>query len=114
VVLASVQLAEAAHMLSCLGLVTAYGHVSGRSGPSMLITPAADLATVTESNIVEVPLGTSTLPAGAPAEGWAHLALYRARPDAAAIARAQPSSAFARRPRPRPQTVAREPELRCP
>ena len=36
-----------------------------------------------------------TLPAGAPAEAWAHLALYRARPDAAAIARAQPASAFA-------------------
>ena len=31
----------------------------------------------------------------APAEAWAHLALYRARPDAAAIARAQPAAAFA-------------------
>jgi len=30
-----------------------------------------------------------------PAEAWAHLALYRARPDAAAIARAQPAAAFA-------------------
>ena len=36
-----------------------------------------------------------TLPRGAPAEAWAHLALYRARPDAAAIARAQPPGAFA-------------------
>jgi len=34
-------------------------------------------------------------PRGVPAEAWAHLALYRARPDAVAIARAQPVSGFA-------------------
>jgi ribulose-5-phosphate 4-epimerase/fuculose-1-phosphate aldolase len=89
------ELAEAAQALSCLGLVTAYGHVSARVGASMLITPAADLATVTEPTLVEVPLAASVMPAGAPAEGWAHLALYRARPDTAAIARAQPASALA-------------------
>jgi HCOMODA/2-hydroxy-3-carboxy-muconic semialdehyde decarboxylase len=112
------ELAEAARVLSALGLVTAYGHVSARAGDVMLITPAADLATVTADGIVTVPLdtgaptagvpgagapgpgipGTGTrgaLPAGAPAEAWAHLALYRARPDAGAIARAQPPSAFA-------------------
>jgi len=66
----------------------------------MLITPAADLAFVTGSDVVGVPLAASprpggTVPAGAPAEAWAHLAVYRARPDAAAIARAQPASAFA-------------------
>ena len=44
-----VDVAEAAHVLARLGLVTAYGHVSARSGASMLITPAADLALVTES-----------------------------------------------------------------
>jgi HCOMODA/2-hydroxy-3-carboxy-muconic semialdehyde decarboxylase len=82
-------------VLSGLGLVTSYGHVSARAGASMLITPAADLATVTESGLVEVPLEASALPAGAPAEAWAHLALYRARSDAASIARAQPISAFA-------------------
>jgi len=82
-------LAEAAHVLSRLGLVTAYGHVSARAGASMLITPAADLATVTASAVVAVPLDASALPAAAPAEAWAHLALYRARPDAAAIAGAQ-------------------------
>jgi ribulose-5-phosphate 4-epimerase/fuculose-1-phosphate aldolase len=87
--------AEAANVASSLGLVTAYGHVSARSGASMLITPAADLALVTESSVLEVPLSASSLPAGAPAEAWAHLALYRARPDADAIARAQPASAFA-------------------
>lgn len=86
---------EAAQVLARLGLVTAFGHVSARSGTLMLITPAADLATVTESAVLEVPLDTSTMPAGAPAEGWAHLALYRARPDAVAVARAQPTGAFA-------------------
>jgi HCOMODA/2-hydroxy-3-carboxy-muconic semialdehyde decarboxylase len=86
---------EAARVLSVLGLVTAYGHVSARAGGAMLITPAADLATVTESGIVAVPLDASSLPVGTPAEAWAHLALYRARPDAESIARAQPASAFA-------------------
>ncbi|HZD68334.1 MAG TPA: class II aldolase/adducin family protein [Actinomycetes bacterium] len=86
---------EAAHVLSRLGLVTAYGHVSARAGASMLITPAADLATVTESSVVEVPLDASSLPTAAPAETWAHLALYRARPDTGSIARAQPASAVA-------------------
>jgi ribulose-5-phosphate 4-epimerase/fuculose-1-phosphate aldolase len=89
------EVAEAANVLSRLGLVTAYGHVSARAGESMVITPAADLAGVTESEVVGVSLTASALPAGVPAEAWAHLALYRARPDAAAIARAQPASAFA-------------------
>lgn len=88
--------AEAANVLAGLGLVTAYGHVSARAGKAMLITPAADLAEVTASAVIEVPLAAAPpLPAGVPAEAWAHLALYRARPDAAAIARAQPVSAFA-------------------
>ena len=109
------EIAEAAHVLARLGLVTSFGHVSARAGTAMLITPAADLATVTEASLVEVPLtatalspdalspgalpsgalSSAALPPGAPAEAWAHLALYQARPDAAAIARAQPSSAFA-------------------
>jgi len=89
------EIAEAAHVLSRLGLVTSYGHVSARAGVAMLITPAADLAAVTEASLVEVPLAATALPAEAPAEAWAHLALYRARPDAAAIARAQPATAFA-------------------
>jgi HCOMODA/2-hydroxy-3-carboxy-muconic semialdehyde decarboxylase len=88
--------AEAANVLARLGLVTAYGHVSARAGEAMLITPAADLADVTASEVIAVPLtAAAPLPAGVPAEAWAHLALYRARPDAAAIARAQPASGFA-------------------
>jgi HCOMODA/2-hydroxy-3-carboxy-muconic semialdehyde decarboxylase len=89
------EIVEAAHVLARLGLVTAFGHVSARAGTVMLITPAADLSTVTESSLVEVPLAVVTLPPGAPAEAWAHLALYRARPDGAAIARAQWPAAFA-------------------
>lgn len=87
--------ARAARVLSALGLVTAYGHVSARAGAAMLITPAADLATVAGAAVIEVPLTAGALPPGAPAEAWAHLALYRARSDAAAIARAQPPGAFA-------------------
>lgn len=89
------ELVEAAHALAGLGLVTAYGHVSARAGATMLITPAADLAAVTEPAIVTVPLDAASLPPGTPAEAWAHLALYHARPDAGSIARAQPASAFA-------------------
>ena len=102
------EVAEAANVLSRLGLVTAFGHVSARvpasvpgpgsapAGDSMLITPAADLAGVTAADVLEVPLrAPGPLPAGVPAEAWVHLALYQARPDAAAIARAQPLSAYA-------------------
>ena len=89
------EVAEAARVLARLGLVTAFGHVSARAGDSMLITPAADLAGVTAASVIEVPLAALVLPAGAPAEARAHLALYRARPDAGAIARAQPAAAFA-------------------
>ena len=49
----------------------------------MLITPAADLATVGEATVIEVPLTATALPPGAPAEAWAHLAVYRVRGDAA-------------------------------
>ena len=85
------EVVEAAHVLSRLGLVTAFGHVSVRADDSMLITPAADLGTVTERDVVRVPLDAAalpagTLPTGAPAEAWAHLATYRVRPDAEAVA----------------------------
>ncbi|HVQ93810.1 MAG TPA: class II aldolase/adducin family protein [Mycobacteriales bacterium] len=89
------ELVEAARALSALGLVTAYGHVSARVGAEVLITPAGDLATATESTVVSLALDAVALPPGAPAETWAHLALYRARPDAAAVARAQPPATFA-------------------
>ncbi len=93
------EVAEAGRVLAALGLVTAFGHVSARAGNAMLITPAAELSEVTGDRVVRVPLDAEALPSGtparAPAEAWAHLALYRARPDVAAIARAQPPSVFA-------------------
>jgi HCOMODA/2-hydroxy-3-carboxy-muconic semialdehyde decarboxylase len=88
--------AEAANVLARLGLVTAYGHVSARAEQTMLITPATDLAEVTAAQVMAISLTAAPpLPAGVPAEAWAHLALYRARPEVAAIARAQPASGFA-------------------
>lgn len=61
----------------------------------MVITPAADLACIGPADTVEVDLAAATLPPGAPAEAWAHLRVYAARPDIAAIARAQPEASFA-------------------
>jgi ribulose-5-phosphate 4-epimerase/fuculose-1-phosphate aldolase len=89
------EVAAAGRVLAGLELVTAFGHVSARAGDAMLITPAADLAEVSDDRVLRVPLGAEALPPGAPAEAWAHLALYRRRGDAGAIARAQPPSAFA-------------------
>src|SRR5579875_1519359 len=89
------EVAEAGRVLAGLGLVTAFGHVSARAGNAMLITPATELGEVAADRVVRVPLDAGVLPAGAPAEAWAHLALYRRRPDVDAVARAQPPSAFA-------------------
>src|ERR1700753_2431522 len=88
------EVAEAGRVLAGLGLVTAFGHVSARAGAAMLITPAADLGAVPAAQLVRVRLDAEVLPTGAagraPAEAWAHLALYRRRADVDAIARAQP------------------------
>ncbi len=81
--------------MSALGLVTAYGHVSGRAGAAMVITPAADLGLITDGDLVEVSVDAQSLPPDAPAEAWAHLAVYRARGDVRSIARAQPASTLA-------------------
>ncbi len=86
---------HAARVLAGLGLVTAFGHVSRRTGTGLLITPAADLATVEAADLVEIDLTATSLPPGAPAEAWVHLAVYAARDDVGAIARAQPPPAFA-------------------
>lgn len=88
------QVVEAAWALSRLGLVTAYGHVSARSGAYALITPPADLGTVTPDALLHLPL-EGGLPAGVPAEGWVHTAVYQARPDVGAVVRAMPPSVFA-------------------
>jgi HCOMODA/2-hydroxy-3-carboxy-muconic semialdehyde decarboxylase len=89
------EVVEASRVLSGLGLVNAYGHVSARTGSRMLVTPAVELSGVTVADLIEVDLAAASLPPGAPAEAWAHLAVYAARADVLAIARAQPPAAFA-------------------
>lgn len=61
----------------------------------MTITSPSDLGEADVSRLVEVDLDASELPTGVPPEAWAHLAVYRARPDVVAVARAMPPSAFA-------------------
>ena len=65
------EVARAARVLSARGLVTAYGHVSARAGSAMLITPAADLATVAGAAVIAV--ATGAMVAEAPEEGDAVL-----------------------------------------
>ncbi|MGW1028285.1 class II aldolase/adducin family protein [Streptomyces sp. NPDC002577] len=89
------EVVAAARTLAALGLVAAFGHVSARRGDRMLITPAIDLSQATEETLLEIPLDSTALPANAPGEAWIHLAVYQARPDVHAVARAIPEYAFA-------------------
>jgi len=89
------ELVAAAHVLAKRGLVTAFGHVSARRGDRVLMTPPTALGTVTVDTLVEVPMAATMLPVGAPGETWVHLAVYQARPEVTAIARAQPEAALA-------------------
>lgn len=88
--------AEAAQVLAALGLVTAFGHVSARlDATSVVVTPPIPLAEATADDVVRVRLDAPELPADAPPETWAHLAIYAARPDVAAVARGMPPASFA-------------------
>jgi ribulose-5-phosphate 4-epimerase/fuculose-1-phosphate aldolase len=86
---------EAARVLAALGLVDAFGHVSVRDGDALRITPPTALDQANAADVVHVPLDVTELPPGAPPETWLHLAIYRARPDVAAITRAQPEDTLA-------------------
>ncbi len=88
------ELVAAAHALSRHGLVTAYGHVSARVGPNVLITPPRDLRSVNEASLIEFPLDVEELPPSVPPEAWAHLAIYRSRADVESVARAMPPTTF--------------------
>ncbi|MFK0112997.1 class II aldolase/adducin family protein [Streptomyces sp. NPDC091217] len=91
-------LAKAAQALDAAGLVTAFGHVSVRTGAGTLaITPPRALGGVTASDpdFAELSLQTTDLPAGVPREAWIHLALAASRPDIGAVCRAQPGAATA-------------------
>lgn len=77
-------------------LVDAFGHLSARlDGRTYLITPARDLGDVTGGDLIPIDLQAQELPPDAPAETHLHSAIYRARPDAGAICRAQPRSSLA-------------------
>lgn len=88
------ELARAARVLAALDLVTAFGHVSARIDDQVLITPAAPLAGVRDTDLIRVPLDATSLPPGAPGESWLHLRIYARRPDVTAVARAQPPAAL--------------------
>lgn len=84
------------HTIARLGLVTAFGHVSVRiDRDSYRITAPGDLGELQAGQTVVVDLTAAALPPGAPPEAWLHTAIYRARPDAGAVVRAQPTSTFA-------------------
>jgi len=89
------EVVRAARTLARHGLVTAFGHVSARVGDRIVITPPVAPGAVTADGLVTVDPAADMLPAGAAPETWAHVAVYRARPDVDAVARAQPEAAFA-------------------
>jgi HCOMODA/2-hydroxy-3-carboxy-muconic semialdehyde decarboxylase len=89
------QVALAARTLARHGLVTAFGHVSARVGDLVVITPPIAPGDVTADALVTLDAAAGELPADTAPETWAHLAIYRARPDVGAVVRAQPESAFA-------------------
>jgi HCOMODA/2-hydroxy-3-carboxy-muconic semialdehyde decarboxylase len=88
----------AARSLAVAGLVTAFGHVSVRTGSrsGFRITPPKPLDTLRpDEPLQEVPLAGDELPDGVPKEAWIHRAIYETRPDVGAICRAQPPVATA-------------------
>lgn len=89
------QLCRVGHTLSRHGLVDAFGHVSARTAEGFVITGPQPLGVASPERIGDVTLDAAALPAGVPLEAWIHQAIYRARPDVAAIVRAQPTVATA-------------------
>jgi ribulose-5-phosphate 4-epimerase/fuculose-1-phosphate aldolase len=90
-------LVDGGHTLSRTGLVTAFGHLSGRIAPNrLLITPPMPLGRLTaRSPWTELDLDADQLAPGVPKEAWIHLAIARHRPDVGGICRAQPPTATA-------------------
>lgn len=88
--------AAVGRVLAALGHVNAFGHVSRRVGADRFeITVAGDLALLGDGDVVELEVGTTSLPAGAPAEAWIHAEIYRLRSEVGGVARAQPMIASA-------------------
>jgi ribulose-5-phosphate 4-epimerase/fuculose-1-phosphate aldolase len=94
-------LVDGGRVLAAERLVTAFGHLSGRSRAGRLvITPPRPLGSLDAAGaagaFTELPLHDGAeLPAGTPREAWIHMAIARTRPDVNAICRAQPVVATA-------------------
>jgi ribulose-5-phosphate 4-epimerase/fuculose-1-phosphate aldolase len=81
--------AGAALARSCL--VTAFGHVSARTGPdSFVISPPVPLSRFGAGDVMSVSLADAELPPGVPKEAWIHREVYASRPEVQAVCRAQP------------------------
>jgi HCOMODA/2-hydroxy-3-carboxy-muconic semialdehyde decarboxylase len=91
------ELIAAGRALAAEGLVTAFGHVSKRTGAGIAeITPPRPLGSLREDDaLLELTLDAEELPAGAPGEAWIHWAIYRGRGEVGAVCRAQPPAATA-------------------
>jgi HCOMODA/2-hydroxy-3-carboxy-muconic semialdehyde decarboxylase len=89
------ELVRGALTLARLGLVTAFGHISARTGAGRaVISPPEPLGALARPDeLVEFALRSDRLGEGLPGEAWIHWAIYNARPDVGAICRAQPPSA---------------------
>lgn len=84
-------LAQAGAALARSGLVTAFGHVSVRTGDdSFLISPPVPLGRFSADEVMAVSLADPELPPEVPREAWIHRELYACRPEVQAVCRAQP------------------------
>lgn len=84
------ELAEAALIVAAAGLADAFGHVSVRTGDTLLITAPRPLAFQSADEFTEISLDESELPSAVPREAWIHVSIARAHPETRAIVRAQP------------------------
>jgi ribulose-5-phosphate 4-epimerase/fuculose-1-phosphate aldolase len=84
----------ACRVLSYFGIVEGFGHVSARvpGTDRVIITPRIALGLVEEGDLIEFDAAGKQVAGKArpPLETAMHLAVYRARPDAAAIVRGHP------------------------
>ena len=87
------QLIAVGERLAAAGLVReSEGNLSIRLGGSSCVVTStgSDLGCLDPSDLVEVPIEATTIPAGASSEARLHLELYRLRPDVGAIVHAHP------------------------
>ena len=87
------EVVTACRVLTHFRIVEGFGHISARVGTDrILITPRRALGLVTEAELVEIDLDGKQLAGEGrpPLEVPMHLAVYRRRPDAMAIARGHP------------------------